>query len=700
MYLEGKHILVGISGGIAAYKIPDLIRRYVKCGAEVRCVATRNALNFVTPLTLETVSQNAVYTDVFHSPETRTTAHISLADWADVFVVAPATANVIGKMAAGIGDDALTTQMLAFRGPALIVPAMNEGMWNNPIVQRNIGILRDTAGMTIMLPAAGELACGTCGTGRMPEPQEILTATNDMLAPQDLTGKSILITAGPTQELIDPVRYISNFSTGKMGYALADECRARGARVTIVSGPVSTTAQHGDINIIPVTSAKQMYKAAMHEQQENSYDGVILCAAVADYLPSKTCDKKIKRNDDSVTLELSATEDIARAIGQNKREGQWLLGFALETDNEQANAQKKLESKNLDYIVLNSLNDDQAGFGYDTNKVTLLSRSGNKAVLPLMDKRSVARKIMDYVLGLCMALLLFVMPLNTTAQELNCRVTINSDQIQGSNKQVFNTLQNSISEFLNNRRFTNQTVTQQEQIESNMLIVVNGYDQSTNMFSCEMTLQSRRPVFETSYTTTILNHKDNQFNFQYAEFDQLEFQPNTFTSNLTALLTFYAYLIIGFDADSYSPMGGSPYFQLCETIVTNAQSASIEGSEMKGWKAFADHRNRYAVINNLMDDAFKPFRLFMYQYHRLGLDMMSGNVANGRAEIASNIETLRKVNRARPQTALVALFLDAKSDELADIFAKGTADEKRNVYQILMDVDPTRSNTYDRINSN
>ena len=293
--------------------------------------------------------------------------------------------------------------------------------------------------------------------------------------------------------------------------------------------------------------------------------------------------------------------------------------------------------------------------------------------------------------------LVALFPMLLAAQELDCRVTMNTEQIQGSNKQIFNTLQTSISEFVNNRKFTNQTVTQQERIECSMLIVVNSYDEANNLLNCELTLQARRPVFETAYTTPLLNMKDNNFNFRYAEYDQLEFQDNSFTSNLTALLTYYVYLIMGFDADTYGKLAGTPYFQQCENIVSNAQSASIESGEMKGWKAFDDHRNRYAIINNLMDDAFKPLRLYMYEYHRLGLDMMTANVDNGRAAIAKNIEVLRKVNRARPQTALVALFLDAKSQELTDIFVKGTADEKKNVYQILFDVDPTRVNTYEKI---
>ncbi len=399
MCLNGKHILVGISGGIAAYKIPDLIRRYKKSGADVRVVATANALRFVTPLTLETVSCNPLYSDVFDNREPRTTAHVSLAQWADIFVVAPATANVIGKFAAGIGDDALTTQMLAFGGPRLIVPAMNEAMWHNPIVQANIRTLQDIGGMNVMMPAKGELACGVSGEGRMPEPEDILTATQDILTPQDLEDQSILITAGPTVENIDPVRFISNHSTGKMAYALADECRARGARVTVISGPVSVKVQHSDIEIIGVTTAQQMYEAALTCHAKNYFDGVILCAAVADYRPKTTSGSKIKRHEQNISLDLEATKDIAAALGKVKRQpDEWMLGFALETNDEQVNALKKMDSKNLDFIVLNSLRDEGAGFGCDTNKVTIFTRYKKEGKeLELMSKAQVAKAIVDHI---------------------------------------------------------------------------------------------------------------------------------------------------------------------------------------------------------------------------------------------------------------------------------------------------------------
>ena len=282
------------------------------------------------------------------------------------------------------------------------------------------------------------------------------------------------------------------------------------------------------------------------------------------------------------------------------------------------------------------------------------------------------------------------------AQELNCNVTINSDKIEGSNKSVFNTLQQSISEYVNTLRWTNMTFTEQERIECNMMIIVNSV--ADNQFMAELQVQSRRPVYGSSYNSTLINFKDNNFNFTYQEYDRLEYQQNVFTTNLTAMLAYYCYLIIGYDMDSYSRLGGTPYFQQCENIVNAAQTASIEDNEMIGWKAFDSNRNRYALINNLMDEAFKPYREFVYTYHRLALDEMTQNVANARARIAEELPVLRTVNRARPATYAVNTFIDAKADELVDIFSKGTPEEKKKVYEILMDIDPTRGNTYDKIN--
>ena len=302
-------------------------------------------------------------------------------------------------------------------------------------------------------------------------------------------------------------------------------------------------------------------------------------------------------------------------------------------------------------------------------------------------------KVFKYI-GLCVLGALLWIPMQ--AQEINCTVTVNSDAIEGSNKQVYETMKSSIEQFMNFNKWTNMTYAEFEKIECSMLIVVKAV--TDNQYSCEMTLQSRRPVYGTTYTTPLLNFKDNQFNFTYQEFDQIEFQQNSFSTNLTAMLAYYCYLIIGHDQDSFQRLGGTPYFQQCEEIVNLCQSASMENSEQKGWLAFDSNRNRYALINNLLDDAFKKYRNFYYEYHRMGLDEMSGNVTNGRARIAEGLGVLKEAYRARPATYVVNTFLDAKADELVDIFRKGTDKEKKTIYDLLMDIDPTRQNTYDRIN--
>lgn len=293
-------------------------------------------------------------------------------------------------------------------------------------------------------------------------------------------------------------------------------------------------------------------------------------------------------------------------------------------------------------------------------------------------------------------LALIAMSIAMTAQELKCTISINSEQVQGSNKAIFTTLQQSMEEFVNTQRWTNMTFQEKERIECSMMIVVKNVQD--NMFVCEFTCQSRRPVFGTTYTTPTLNIKDDNFTFTYQEYDRMEFQHNTFTSNLTALVAYYCYLIIGHDMDSFAKLGGTPYFQICEDIVTSAQSASLDNAEMVGWKAFESNRNRYALTNNLMDEAFKKYRAYYYDYHRHGLDEMVNNVANGRARIAKDMKVLKEAYNARPATYLVGTFLDAKSDELVNIFKSGTADEKKMVYELLMDIDPTRQDTYENIN--
>jgi phosphopantothenoylcysteine decarboxylase/phosphopantothenate--cysteine ligase len=400
--LQGKHILIGISGGIAAYKIPELIRQLRKAGAIVKVTTTKNALEFVTSLTLQTVSGNPVYSDVFAAINEHSTEHISLPDWADLMLIAPATANLLCKMAHGIADDALTTTFAAMRKPVVIAPAMNTNMYESPATQKAISELSAWENVTMVDCASGELACGTTGKGRMQEIDVIAAAAAYALAPKTLAGKNILITAGPTQEAIDPVRYISNASTGKMGYALARACLERGAAVTLVTGPshlsLDAWKEFSDLRVKNVVSCADMCAATV--EAFDDADMAILCAAVADFTPCDVADKKIKKQpgQEGMVIPLKTTTDIAATLGGMKRVGsdkQVLVGFALETHDEEANAARKLQSKNLDMIVLNSLQDKGAGFGVDTNKVTLLFADGAKKDLPLLSKQEVADAIIE-----------------------------------------------------------------------------------------------------------------------------------------------------------------------------------------------------------------------------------------------------------------------------------------------------------------
>ena len=436
MALQGKHILVGISGGIAAYKIPELIRGLVKAGAEVRVATTRHALEFVTELTLQTVSGHPVYSDVFAAINAHATEHISLPEWCDAMIVAPATANVVAKMAAGIADDALTTTICSCvaRKPILIAPAMNDKMWENPAMQHAVETIRSWQNVRVIEPAEGPLACGVVGKGRMPEAEELQEALEYVLTPPTLTGQRILITAGGTQEPIDPVRFISNYSTGKMGVALAQVCARRGAEVTMVCGSMSVTPRNpfGAIHRIDALSAQEMYEVCI--AQWPRMNSAILCAAVADFTPCEKAENKIKKGDRSLvigdrslvigdrslvnggkpssaeatppvsredapgewSLSLKETADIAKALGQSKRPDQKLIGFALETQHEIENALHKMERKNLDAIVLNSLRDKGAGFGVDTNRVTIIRADGNSLELPLLSKAEAANEIIRY----------------------------------------------------------------------------------------------------------------------------------------------------------------------------------------------------------------------------------------------------------------------------------------------------------------
>jgi len=391
----GKHVLLGISGGIAAYKTPELVRLFIKAGAEVKVVSTPAALAFVSRLSLETVSKNPVCDDLFAPYNPSKTEHIALVDWADLFVIAPATANVLGKMANGIADDALTTIYLACAKPVFAAPAMNTKMYEHKAVQRNMETLKQD-GVVFIEPVSGELACGDIGKGKMEDPVAIFDFLNKQLTDQQpWGGKTVLITAGPTHERLDPVRFIGNHSSGKMGFALAEACAARGARVLLVSGPVDLKTTNERIERIDVVSAADMYEACLERFAEA--DMAIFCAAVADFTPAEPAAGKTKRTGDDWQVRLIPTRDIAAELGRRKADHQVLVGFALETDREEANALEKMERKNLDFIVLNSLRQPGAGFGHDTNQVTIYSRDGYRFEVPLNDKSTVAKEILSFV---------------------------------------------------------------------------------------------------------------------------------------------------------------------------------------------------------------------------------------------------------------------------------------------------------------
>lgn len=387
-----KHIVLGVTGSIAAYKIASLASMLVKKKADVTVIMTPNATNFINPITFETLTGNKCLVDTFDRNFEFQVEHVSLAKQTDVLLVAPASADVIAKAAHGIADDMLTTTLLACTCPKIFAPAMNTAMYRNPIVQDNMRVL-EHYGMEVIDPASGYLACGDTGEGKMPEPETLYEYIVKALTPKDMEGKKVLVTAGPTQEKIDPVRYISNHSTGKMGYAIARAAMMRGADVTLVSGKVNLPSPMG-VRVVPVVSAADMALAVKEAAPEQ--DIIIKAAAVADYRPSVTADEKLKKKDEELSIELERTEDILGYLGAHRREGQFLCGFSMETENMVENSRTKLEKKNIDMIVANNLKEEGAGFGTDTNVVTLLTKD-DMVELPLLSKEEVADKLLDYI---------------------------------------------------------------------------------------------------------------------------------------------------------------------------------------------------------------------------------------------------------------------------------------------------------------
>lgn len=688
--LKEKKIVIGVTGSIAAYKAAILVRLLVKQGAEVQVVMTPSSREFITPLTLSTLSGRPVLCDFFNSGSGEWHSHVELGLWADAMIIAPATAATIGKMAGGIADNLLVTTYLSMKAPVFVAPAMDLDMFAHPSTQHNLQVLR-SYGNHIIEPAAGELASHLCGKGRMEEPENIVAALKDFfLAGNSLAGKRILITAGPTYEKIDPVRFIGNYSSGKMGFALAAECAARGADVTLVAGPVSLKTPHAAITRVDVESAEDMYKAAT--EAFPSCDAAILCAAVADYRPATRADKKIKRTGEGMTIELEANKDIAAALGRQKSAEQRLVGFALETNDGETNAREKLAKKNLDFIVLNSLADKGAGFAYDTNKVSIISNEG-VTEYPLKSKLEVARDIISHLSRLLLVAVMLLLPsaVMASGEELNAKVTLNRSKVQSADSEVFEQLQDGITQFLNERKWTVNSYEEHERIDCTFGFVVENYSPDGS-FTCSLMVQATRPVYGSTYNTTTFKYEDKAITFTYQPFDRLDFNEDNLDNNLTAVLAFYAYMIIGFDMDSMGDLGGSEWLNKALNIANNAQTLGDAG-----WRASSSDNNRYSIIDDYMNGALEPVRKLMHKYHRFGLDVMYKNAANGRKAVGECMTMLKQAYDDRSLSYFPKLFLEYKNDELLNIYSQGSIKERMDVQKIVTTIDASLSTSWEKL---
>lgn len=691
--LKGKKIVLGVTGSIAAYKAAMLVRLLVKEGAEVQVVMTPAAKEFITPLTLSTLSGKPVLSEFFNDASGAWHSHVELGLWADAMIVAPATASTLGKMASGIADNLLVTTYMSMKAPVFIAPAMDLDMYAHPATQHNIEVLKEY-GNHIIEAASGELASHLNGKGRMEEPENIVKALKDFFfTGSELSGKRVLITAGPTYEKLDPVRFIGNYSSGKMGFAIAEECARRGAKVTLIAGPVSLPLPHPAVERIDVESAREMCDAAI--AQFPSCDAAVLCAAVADYRPKVQAGRKIKHTGEGMTLELEANPDIAYTLGRMKGEGQVMAGFALETNDGEENARKKLEKKNLDFIVLNSLEDKGAGFACDTNKVTVIDHK-DKTAYPLKSKKGVAKDIVDHLSKLIVALLLLVLPSVASAEgeELNATVNLNSSKVQGTNTEVFTMLQDALNEFINSRKWTTNTYEENERIVCSFNFVVNSYS-NDGSFDCSLMVQATRPVYGSSYNSMLFKYEDASIKFKYQPYDRLEFVEDNLDNNLTAVIAFYVYTIIGMDLDSMGELGGSEFLNKALNIANNAQNLGDAG-----WRAGSSNNNRYSIIDDYMNGAMEPMRKLMYKYHRLGLDTMFKNADGGRKAITECLPLIKKAYEDRPMAYFTKLFTEYKIDEIVNLYSKCTPEEKKEVVKVLSEINPSLSTELDKITKN
>lgn len=697
--LTHKKILLAITGSIAAYKAILLVRLLVKAGAEVKVILTPSAKNFVSVLTLGTLSKNKVLVDLFE--EDTWANHVALGRWADVMLIAPLSCNTLSKMASGGCDNLLLAVYLSATCPVIVAPAMDEDMWHHPSTKKNIQTLK-SYGNTVLQVGNGELASGLVGEGRMAEPEEIVQELELFFTKtQKLLGKKVLITAGPTHEALDPVRFIANHSSGKMGYALAEAMYNQGAEVTLVSGPVGITTNIAGIKIIKVQSAEEMYNAcaAIFTQQNIA----ILAAAVADYTPVTVAAEKIKKLGDDMTLQLVKTKDILKTLGHSKQPHQLVVGFALETQNEKANALQKLQTKNADMIVLNSMRDENATFGFDTNKVTVFDKAGNEYASPLASKQATAEFIVNIIVEklstmrkLFFTYLILIAVQTSFAQEIQSKVTVLTQQLPTSvNKQRFNTLQTQLTNLLNNRKWTQDRFGAQEKIECNFLLnITESTDQ--DVFTATLTVQSARPTYNSAYKAPMINYMDNDVTFKYVEFQPVEFNESRvagndpLTANLTATIAYYIYLILGFDYDSFSPKAGNPYFITAQNIVNNAP----ESRGISGWKAFDGQRNRYWLANNMTNNRFNVINDIIYYYYRLGLDKMYEDANAGRENMLNALTQMQTFNRENPNTMIQQFFMQSKYTEIVGVFKKALPDVKSRAVTVLQQIDPANADKY------
>lgn len=694
----GKNILIGISSSIAAYKICGLVRELVRSGAEVQVVLTPSAHEFVTPLTLSTLSGRPVYTNLVQNKEGEWVNHVNLGLWADLILIAPCTAHTLAALANGSCNNLLLATVLSARCPVAVAPAMDHDMFLHPTSQSNLKQLVQM-GYRIIEPGIGELASGLVGQGRMAEPEVLFQAVREILIGDSfLSGHKVLVTAGPTREYLDPVRYITNRSSGKMGLALAEALADRGAQVDLIYGPGTEICRHPGVRTHAVETASQMMNACREVADQCTLQ--VYCAAVADYRPASYSANKIKKSASPLSLDLVANPDILLDAGTRKKSGQYIVGFALESEHEIENGLQKLHQKHADLIVMNSLRQEGGAMNADHMGCTLLTADHEPIPMPAMAKRDLARDMVQQFrhllkLGM-MAGLVWAFGLNSLeAQELNCQISVNPGKVGGADQQFYANMQQALTTFVNGQKWTSDEFQFQERINCSINIMLDERI-SGNTFKATAQIQSSRPVYNSAYTTVIFNYTDPDWQFEYNEAQAMEFNENAHTSNLLSMLAFYANLILGLDYNTFGKESGTPYLRKAQQIVLNAQNA-VE----IGWRQNQSLRNRYWLSELLNNSAYKPFNVALYEYHRQGLDQMHKpeKLLDARRKMLGAIEKIHDVNRNKPGGMLIPLYLKGKLPEIIGFCSKALPAEKAKVVEQLIAMDPLNQAEYNRINA-